>query len=100
MTEVTCAICEGPVENAHLCDPAHDWICTPCDIAENTRAMAATTCDCGQPKSSGEGMCAACAYLEQQEEGRDHEEEARQTRLLAALPDGLYTASELREYLE
>ena len=67
--------------------------------AEFEQELASPVCDCGQPKPGGEAMCAACAQREEQEAGRDYEEEARQEALLLALPDGDYTASELREHL-
>ena len=67
--------------------------------AEFKQELASPVCGCGQPKHGGEAMCAACAQVEEQEAGRDHEEEAQQEQLLRALPDGHYTASELREHL-
>lgn len=69
------------------------------DMQAEHEWLMGTDCDCGKAKLPGDSMCAACAHLEEQEAGRDYEEEERQERLLKALPDGDYTASELQEYL-
>lgn len=55
------------------------------------------TDDC--PHCDDARLCDECARLEELEAGRDHEEEDHQDRLLRVLPDGDYTASEMREYL-
>lgn len=68
-------------------------------VVEDIAYRAAPTCQCGNPKDSGEIMCARCGQFERLDEGRDHDEEAHQARLLKCLPDGIHTASELAEYL-
>ncbi|MFB9991202.1 hypothetical protein ACFFLM_04295 [Deinococcus oregonensis] len=68
-------------------------------VVEDAAYRAAPTCQCGNPKDSGEIMCARCGHFERLDDGRDHDEEAHQARLLKCLPDGDYTASELAEYL-
>ncbi|WP_041223052.1 hypothetical protein [Deinococcus proteolyticus] len=64
-------------------------------VGRNCEGMHAQCQGHSQP---GENLCEPCAHFEGLEV--DPEEQARVDRLLAALPDGLYTASEMREYLE
>lgn len=78
---------------------ASDWDDQIADWQVEAEQLDSDTCPCGKPKERGEYICDACADLEEQEEARDHEEEERQERLLKALPNGDYTASEMQEYL-
>lgn len=72
---------------------------TVAEILEDAAYRAAPVCQCGNPKDSGEIMCAACGWAERLDDGRDYDEEERQERLLSCLPDGVHTASEFMEYL-
>lgn len=76
---------------------------TPQELAELERDqqlyLDSTTCECTGTKLSGDLMCAECAEAEAMEMSRDYEEEERHERLMKALPNGDYTASEMREYL-
>ncbi|MCY1703849.1 hypothetical protein [Deinococcus sp. SL84] len=64
-------------------------------VGRNCEGMHAQCQGHSQP---GEHLCEACGHFEGLEV--DPEEQARVDRLLAALPDGVYTASEMKEYLE
>lgn len=65
------------------------------DVAAAEPVINAPDCICDESTGKNDPDCPGCAFWN----SFDGEEYERQERLLECLPDGDYTASEMREYL-